>query len=263
MQISELLLERLDALAGQVIDLKCLFYCYTFDLMGATSFGHSYNALENLNHFGLDIMEGGAAPFAFFSPIPWALPLLTSLPGNLFNKEFKKFIVWSAQQAEERKKVKLLHKWYEPATLTITEQVHKMTDTSDIMENLIEAYNQSQRTYADDILLGGDTRLITLSGTETSAGTLIYTFYFLAKHPEQQKKLRDELFRLGLDKEPRARSRDSPHLDAVIKETLRLWPPVLSGLERLTPPEGITIGKTYIPGNVTIRAPAHVIHRCM
>jgi len=127
------------------------------------------------------------------------------------------------------------------------------------MENLIEDYNQSQRTHEDDIMLGGDSRLITLSGTETSAGTLIYTFYFLAKHPELQKKLRDELIRLGLDQEPR--SKNSPYLDAVINETLRLWPPVLSGLERLTPPEGITIGKTYIPGNVTVRAPAHVIQR--
>lgn len=51
------------------------------------------------------------------------------------------------------------------------------------------------------------------------------------------------------------------HLNSVINEALRLYPPVPSALQRLTPPEGLTVAGTYIPGNVTIYCPQYVIGR--
>lgn len=100
---------------------------------------------------------------------------------------------------------------------------------------------------------------------ETTSGALTYIFYFLAKYPEQQDKLRKEVLDL-VKADPNFYSkttsaRNSPHLDAVIDETLRLWPAVLSGIQRLTPPEGITVGKTWIPGGVNVMAPSYVIQR--
>lgn len=51
------------------------------------------------------------------------------------------------------------------------------------------------------------------------------------------------------------------HLNAVINETLRLRAPVGTALQRLTPPEGLNIGTTYIPGNMTVWCPQYVIGR--
>ena len=51
------------------------------------------------------------------------------------------------------------------------------------------------------------------------------------------------------------------HLNAVINEALRLHPPVPTALQRLTPPEGINIGGTFIPGNMTVWCPQYVIGR--
>lgn len=51
------------------------------------------------------------------------------------------------------------------------------------------------------------------------------------------------------------------YLTAVINETLRLHPAVPTGGYRQTPPEGITIAGTYIPGGVTIVAPRYSISR--
>ena len=49
------------------------------------------------------------------------------------------------------------------------------------------------------------------------------------------------------------------HLNAVINETLRLHPPILDGVPRNTPAEGITINGKQIPGDVTCWAPFYTI----
>jgi tryprostatin B 6-hydroxylase len=51
------------------------------------------------------------------------------------------------------------------------------------------------------------------------------------------------------------------HLNGVIWEALRLYPPVPSALQRMTPPEGIDIDGTFIPGNMTVYCPQYVIGR--
>jgi cytochrome P450 len=42
-----------------------------------------------------------------------------------------------------------------------------------------------------------------------------------------------------------------PFLNAVIREVLRLYPPIPSPLGRVTPSDGTTLGNYYIPGGVS------------
>ena len=53
----------------------------------------------------------------------------------------------------------------------------------------------------------------------------------------------------------------SIHLDAVIHESLRMYPPVPTALERMTPPEGIDIGGIHVPGNRTVWSPQYAMGR--
>ena len=76
-------------------------------------------------------------------------------------------------------------------------------------------------------------------------------------------KLRKELdsfYKPGSESEFRD-LQEATYLNGVINEALRLHPPVPGGVLRVTPPEGITIGSTFIPGNVTISTPLYSLGR--
>jgi len=87
---------------------------------------------------------------------------------------------------------------------------------------------------------------------DTTAVTLAYISFELAKHPELFKTLQEELSKYSnVDSLKSTELEQLPMLNAVIKETLRMWPPV-SPFARLVPPEGTTLGGYHIPGNVHI-----------
>lgn len=84
--------------------------------------------------------------------------------------------------------------------------------------------------------------------------------YFLMKTPAALSRLRDEL-RVALDGSQEiakyATVKNLPYLYACINESLRLLPPVAFGLNRMTPPEGLMIDGTWIPGNTLVGVPAY------
>lgn len=51
-----------------------------------------------------------------------------------------------------------------------------------------------------------------------------------------------------------------PVLESVINETLRLYPPVLFGSQRVTPRQGLQIADVYIPGDMVIYMPTWQLH---
>ncbi|OBT38603.1 hypothetical protein VE00_11102 [Pseudogymnoascus sp. WSF 3629] len=86
-----------------------------------------------------------------------------------------------------------------------------------------------------------------VAGSDTTAATLSHIFYHLALDSTLGTKLRNELRTTA--------PRDAKFLAALINETLRLHPPVPSGVLRQTPASGLVFGDTFIPGNVTISMP--------
>lgn len=96
--------------------------------------------------------------------------------------------------------------------------------------------------------------------SDTTALTMIYICYRLAKHPEQLKKLQEELNTLDSMEDLKA-LQALPRLNGVINETLRLHPAVPTGGLRQTPAEGMTISGNHIPGNTVICAPRYSLGR--
>ena len=100
--------------------------------------------------------------------------------------------------------------------------------------------------------------------SDTTSTTLTFLFYELARNPHHISILRKEMESCTPDDGSPAKGQDLqhlPHLNAVINETLRLHPPVPTTLQRLTPPEGIEINGTKIPGNTVIWCPQYATCR--
>lgn len=85
----------------------------------------------------------------------------------------------------------------------------------------------------------------------------------LVTHPEACKKLQnevDEFFAQNEGPEHMALSK-LKYLQAVVDESMRLHPAVPSGVQRITPPEGMTIDETFIPGNTIVQIPTYTVAR--
>jgi len=87
--------------------------------------------------------------------------------------------------------------------------------------------------------------------------------YYLMAHPNYQKQLQEE-FDNAEDSNGGSPIKDLtklPLLNGIINESLRLHYAGPSGFPRITPPEGIKVGNTFIPGNVNVKVPFYTVFR--
>ncbi|KAF8594143.1 cytochrome P450 [Ceratobasidium sp. AG-I] len=88
------------------------------------------------------------------------------------------------------------------------------------------AGNNKDQTMSDDEFFGHISIFLT-AGHETTSVSTTWALYALSKYPLVQSKLRQELLNAGLGDEPTMGELDKlPYLDAVLKETLRVFVPV-------------------------------------
>jgi cytochrome P450 len=99
-----------------------------------------------------------------------------------------------------------------------------------------------------------------LTGHETTAVSLSWTWYLLSQHPEVEQKLWAELRRVLNGRSPRMSDLPGlPYLERVIKESIRLYPPVWALVRN--PVKECEIGGYRIPMGTTILMSQWVMHR--
>ena len=96
-----------------------------------------------------------------------------------------------------------------------------------------------------------------MAGSDTAATVMRFTFLHVLTSPLILHKLRAEIdngVREGRISSPirDSEARQLPYLQACIKESLRLFPPVTGLLQKVAPPEGDTINGKFIPGGTFI-----------
>ncbi|KAK4041875.1 cytochrome P450 [Parachaetomium inaequale] len=233
-------IKQMTRMAGQPFDASEWCKYFAFDVMGDLGLGKEFHMMTSeQNRWIPTLLETSMADVGPTTPVPWLGPMLHKLP-----------------KAGHHSRA-----WLEFVGSQVRERVEKQVERPDILSHLVAAYNESEKKDVDYQWLRGDTRLTIVGGSDTTAATLTFLFYHLAKDPSQVEKLRAELEPL-LNGKTRLDAKDvskAQHLNGVIQEALRLHPAIPSGFPRLTPPEGITVGGTYIPGEMTVVLPVYAM----
>ena len=255
----DILLQQISAFAGQPLDAARWFNLYTFDVMGDLAFGaHLGMMASRKEHWAIQLLNNGLTPLSFLLPI-WFFRIMVVIPG--LTKDWWAFIAYCRTSLEARMKSK--------------------PDVPDVMSALLSSYDSNTPSPDEMQMLCGDSQLIIVAGryvfpcsasyysridtySDTTSTTLAFLFYELARHPHHVALLRKEIKSCMSEDGSSPKDQDLQHLahlNAVINETLRLHPPVPTVLPRLTPPEGLEINGTRIPGNTVVWCPQYAICR--
>ncbi|KAH6959627.1 cytochrome P450 monooxygenase [Ilyonectria sp. MPI-CAGE-AT-0026] len=102
--------------------------------------------------------------------------------------------------------------------------------------------------------------MLVVAGSGTTAITLTYLCWAVMFNPAYQKRLEEEVASIGQDLGD-AQLEALPFLDAVVRETLRLYGAAPGGLPRTSPNGGCHLAGYYIPEGLTINTQAFSLHR--
>jgi cytochrome P450 family 628 len=189
----------------------------------------------------MELVHTNGRAFGVFGSCGWLLHVVMALIPEEWTP-MNKMLLYSRKAIQDRKA-------NEPAL-------------PDIMSALLKADRFMSSEKDEDLLLEGNVRLLIIAGADTTATTLSYVSYYLAKDKSVVKKLRQELAEYGVrddDTFEVPRVAKLPYLNAVIDEALRMHPPTPGGLHRKPPPEGVRLGDRYIPGEIQVLTPTHSI----
>ncbi|OOO06596.1 cytochrome P450 [Aspergillus oryzae] len=214
------------------------FEMLAFDILGEMAFGESFHCIENRkSHFWCDMIE----EHLYFITILDNLrryPLIAAIGKTIL--PHLTVSVRNKHTNYSRRKVAHRLQSSSPRADFMSRLIAKVEDEEMEMEELT--------AHASTLVYGGES----IAGGETVATFLAAVTYHLLSTPNAYQKLRDEIRARynHLSEITSTTALQLPYLQAVISEGLRIYPPGSQGFPRNTPPQGIVVKGTYVPGNV-------------
>lgn len=132
-------------------------------------------------------------------------------------------------------------------------------DSGDLLSMLMQVQDEDG-THMTDKQLRDEILTLMLAGHETTALALSWTWHLLAQHPQEEQKLHAELDAVLGGRTPAFSDLAAlPYADAVIKESMRLYPPAWS-LAR-TVIADLDLGGYRIPAGANVVMSQWIMHR--
>ncbi|HXO97141.1 MAG TPA: cytochrome P450, partial [Chthoniobacterales bacterium] len=139
---------------------------------------------------------------------------------------------------------------------TMIDERRKTNQTrKDLLTLLFAAQDPETGLGMSDEQLRDEVMTLFLAGHETTANALAWTIYLLTQHPD----IAERLAAAADDLESELRIKDDDLLSRVIRESLRLYPPVWAIGRRAT--QGLRIGGTEVPKGAIVLACQWALHR--
>lgn len=238
-EATEEMLQRWDTPAGQgtPIDVAQEMMALTFRIVTETLLSKNMSHVTSTVGRSLTlVLEDIQRRWNSFVPIPLAIPT----PQNL----------------RIRKALRDLKK----SAADIIEDHHRFPGHyADLLSMLMEAKDEETGEKMNDAQLLDEVVNIMLAGYETTSNALTWTFYLLSQNPDAEQKLSDELKRVLSGRTPTVDDLAKlPYTEMVVKEAMRLYPPVWWLDRRVV--EDDEIGGVRIPKNSVVILSPYMMH---
>jgi len=126
----------------------------------------------------------------------------------------------------------------------------------DFLSILMRARDRGEQTESQ---LRDEMMTMLLAGHDTTALTLVYTWFLLSEHPEAEARLHEEVDEIVGDERPTIdHVQEFEYLDWVLNESMRLYPPVYTIFR--TPTEPVEIGGYEVPASANLMLPQWAVH---
>ncbi|KAF8802404.1 cytochrome P450 [Phlegmacium glaucopus] len=254
--------------------IECLSWMSrtTLDIIGLAGFNYNFNALTSdpeknalMKSFST-IFKAGAKP-SIIPILKAKYPHLRFLPAPNDAERKKASSVMGRIGSDLLKQSKASHE---------DDKRNKSSGRKDILSLLVQAnamqdLPEAQRMSDEDVLARIPTFLI--AGHETTSIAMAWALYDLTQNKQAQTKLRQEVSDVSTDNPTTDDLNGLPYLDAVVRETLRLHPPVGSAIRAaqkddciplskpFTDRKGIVRNEIWVRKGQTIVAPIVLVNR--
>ncbi|KAL3423886.1 cytochrome P450 [Phlyctema vagabunda] len=240
---------RISETIDQPLDVLYWFRMLALDIVGELFLGKSFDALENDHPLSYaHDLDNFALTFGIEENWPFVAKLLRTIgPANL--TEFL--------SAHTR-----VYQFGADAYYEYIARNGRSSRQKDLLCKMIEAANVEKGSVTDDEIADETSNLI-FAGTDTTSTTLTYLFWVLARSASLQDSLYQEIKNFIAIK-PDFKSTDLAGLktlDAVIKETLRVYSAAPSSLQRITPSHGGRVDDVAIPPATIVSMQCFTTHR--
>lgn len=228
-------------------DLSSMILHYTMDAAGRFSFGEPLGCLEEEDDVGgsIQLIRDRFNHWGWWSSIPglerlvYRNPLAMRqkrAPSSMAAAAVQKLKARSGQDKYDGEHVDLLHKFLEAS-----KDQPEALDTSGVVGMLMS----------------------TISGAgDTTATTVTAAIYNLIKNPAALKSLREELSEAQLPEIPSySEVSKLPYLNAVVRESMRVFPTPTWPMERLVPKGGATIAGMFFPEGTSVGCLPSAVHQ--
>ncbi|XP_046646973.1 cytochrome P450 3A24-like [Daphnia pulicaria] len=238
------------------LNAKMQFSAFTMDVIARCAFGMT---IDNLGEKDDPFLTKAKVVFsnpANKSPLillPFMLPnLLAFIGGNaFFPKEFDFFInILEGLIKQRYNSPEKYNDFVEVATEAIMEH------TKTVNGKQVPIWNREE---VDEIVTS-QSMLFLLAGFDTTATTLTNSAFLLARNPEVQERLYEEVMRKHeqFGEVNHEMILDFPYVDHVIHEVLRMYPPAVR-VERVCNKE-VTYNGVRIKKGIVVTVPAFALH---
>ncbi|TFK40022.1 cytochrome P450 [Crucibulum laeve] len=259
----------------QEIDITHWMVRTALELIGQSGFGYSFDRLtedDTPHPYSTAVKQLVPASFKVNLARVYLLPVASRIGSPQFQRWFVDKLPWKALH-ELRDIVDVMNstsaeilaarkRALEEGDEALVKQVAQGKDLMSIL--LRDNMEASEEDRLADVEILGQISTFTFAAMDTTSTALSRILHVLSTHPEAQEKLRQEILSIGEGEIPYDTLVSLPYLDAVCRETLRLYPPVTMVVRTaredvvlplstpVTGLDGREVGEILVPQNTDI-----------